>query len=174
MKKRRLDIYITQIGARMGSSYYPCSIGRNGTTENKSEGDGATPTGEHEIIGLLYRADKIPRPTNWAVPIRPNDIWSDDLNDPNYNMMVRAPSSFSYEKLFRGDRLYDLVLLTNWNWPYAVKSRGSAIFLHSWRRPGFPTEGCIALDQVHLLKLVKRIDFGTKIIVLPRQDVFQK
>jgi L,D-peptidoglycan transpeptidase YkuD (ErfK/YbiS/YcfS/YnhG family) len=68
--------------------------------------------------------------------------------DEDYNLMVRAPYPFSAERLFRGDRLYDLVLLTDWNWPRAERGRGSAIFLHRWRGPGRPTEGCVALAPV--------------------------
>ena len=32
--------------------------------------------------------------------------------------------------------MYDLILLTDWNWPHADPGRGSAIFIHQWRRPG--------------------------------------
>ena len=174
MTQRPHHIYITPLGARMGSTVYPCSIGKNGTTLRKKEGDGATPEGVHDIIGLLYRPDRIDKPTDWAIPIRPRDIWSDDGTDPNYNMMGRAPSRFSHERLFRADPLYDLVLLTNWNWPYAVKGRGSAIFLHRWRKPGHPTKGCIAFDAQHLRQISERIRFGTKIIVLPQRRGPQK
>ena len=158
----------------MGSAVYPCTIGKNGTTPHKKEGDGATPEGAHDIIGLLYRPDRIDKPTDWAIPIRPRDIWSDDGADPEYNMMGGSPSRFSHERLFRADPLYDLVLLTNWNWPYAVKGRGSAIFLHRWRKPGHPTEGCIAFDPQHLLKIVAHISFGTKVIVRHRLRVPRK
>ncbi len=158
-------IYITPRGARVGGTIYPCSIGKNGTTLRKFEGDGSTPSGTHDIIGLLYRPDRMKRPTDWALPIGPRDIWSDDCMDPDYNMMGYIPRKFRYERLFRADPLYDLILLTNWNWPYAIKGRGSAIFLHPWRKPGHPTEGCIAFDPMHLLQIARRIRFGTKVIV---------
>ena len=165
MTRRSQHIYITPRGARVGNIIYPCSIGKNGTTSRKREGDNATPEGAHEIIGLLYRPDRLERPTNWALPIRPRDSWSDDCADPEYNMMGQVPSQFHHERFYRADPLYDLVLLINWNWPYAIKGRGSAIFLHQWRKPGHPTEGCIAFDPRHLLQIVRRIRFGTKIIV---------
>ena len=79
--------------------------------------------------------------------------------------MGTLPSSFGHERLFRPDHLYDLIIITNWNWPYAVKGRGSAIFIHSWRKKFKPTEGCIALSKIHLLKVAKYIDFGTQLIV---------
>ena len=40
----------------------------------QKEGDGATPEGVHDIIGLLYRPDRIDKPTDWAVPIRPRHL----------------------------------------------------------------------------------------------------
>jgi L,D-peptidoglycan transpeptidase YkuD (ErfK/YbiS/YcfS/YnhG family) len=79
--------------------------------------------------------------------------------------MVRAPYDASAERLFRGDRLYDLVLLTDWNWPRAERGRGSAIFLHRWRGPGRPTEGCVALARSDLRWIVSRIEYGTRLIV---------
>ncbi len=158
----------------MDGLIYPCSIGRNGTTARKREGDGATPEGVHDIIGLLYRPDRFERPTDWALPLRPRDIWSDDCADPDYNMIGRTPHQFHHERLFRPDPLYDLILLTNWNWPFAVKGRGSAIFLHRWRKPGHPTEGCIAFDPQHLRQIAERIRFGTKIIVRRQRRVPQK
>ena len=167
MSRAKKHIYITPAGLRIGSTRYPCTIGRNGTSAKKSEGDGKTPEGQHEIVGLLYRPDRLLKPTDWAIPIRPNDIWSDDCNDPDYNMFKQAPYLFGHEKLFRADPIYDLVILTNWNWPYAVKGRGSAIFIHCWRKAGHPTEGCVALNPRHLLEVSKRITFGTKVIVLP-------
>jgi len=116
---------------------------------------------------MLYRPDRMARPTDWARPIHPGDLWSDDPTHEDYNMMVRAPYGFSHERLRRADPLYDLVILTDWNWPYAVKGRGSAIFIHQWRRPGYATEGCIALKRRDLLDLARRIRFKSRLIVPP-------
>ncbi|MBW4706561.1 L,D-transpeptidase family protein [Roseobacter sp. YSTF-M11] len=161
----RDDLVVTPRGLRFAGRTYPCTIGKSGVTRNKREGDGATPRGTHHIIGMLYRPDRIARPAGWALPIGPRDLWSDDVTDPNYNMMVRAPYAPSHEKLRRADPLYDLVILTDWNWPYAVKGRGSAIFIHQHRRPGYPTEGCIALSRAHLHDIARRITYGTRLIV---------
>lgn len=159
------DLVLTQRGLRFRNHLFPCSIGRGGITARKREGDGATPTGTHRIVGMLYRPDRMARPTDWAVPIRPGDLWSDDPGDTDYNMMVRAPYGPSHEKLRRADPLYDLVILTDWNWPYAVRGRGSAIFVHRWRRPGYPTEGCVGLNPCDLLWIARRILFRTRLIV---------
>jgi len=159
------DMVLTPMGLRFMGHVFPCTIGRGGVRSDKREGDGATPVGTHRIVGCLYRPDRMARPCDWAVPVGPRDLWSDDVRDDDYNLMVRAPHPFSHEALCRADPLYDLVLLTDWNWPRAEKGRGSAIFIHRWRAPGRPTEGCIGLNPVHLRWIVERIGFQTRLIV---------
>ena len=162
----RNDLVLTPRGLRFQGRTYPCTIGKTGCTSRKVEGDGATPRGTHRLVGMLFRPDRIARPADWALPIGPQDLWSDDATHEDYNMMVRAPYPFSHEKLRRADPLYDLILLTDWNWPYAVKNRGSAIFIHQHRRPGYPTEGCIALSRAHLHDIAPRITLQTRLIVV--------
>lgn len=162
---RPTDLVLTPKGLRAFGRLYPCTSGKGGRTACKSEGDGATPRGVHRLVGMLYRPDRLARPTDWAVPILPCDLWSDDPSAEEYNMMVRAPYPFRHERLRRADPLYDLVILTDWNWPYAVPGRGSAIFIHQWRRPGYPTEGCIALKRRDLWDLARRIRVESRLIV---------
>ena len=168
------DLVLTPLGLRVANQTFPCVVGKNGVTKRKREGDKKTPIGKHQIVGMLYRPDRLLRPRDWALPIRPRDIWSDDIKDPNYNLMGTAPSLFRHEKLFRSDHLYDLIIIMNWNWPYIVKGRGSAIFIHSWRKNGYPTEGCIALSKENLLKIAKFIDFGSQLIVPETLNAHQK
>ncbi len=159
------DLVLTPLGVRFRGRVFPCSIGKGGLSNNKREGDGATPTGTHRIVGMLYRPDRIAPPASWACPVGPSDLWSDDMADDGYNHLVRAPYAFSHEKLRRADPLYDLVLITDWNWPNAVPGRGSAIFAHQWRRPGYPTEGCVAFRRDHLHWIAARIGQGTRLII---------
>ena len=159
------DLVLTPRGLRFQGRMFPCTVGKGGIRADKREGDGATPVGVHRIVGLLYRPDRIARPADWAVPIRPGDLWSDDAKDEDYNLMVRAPYPHSHERLRRADPLYDIVLITDWNWPYAERGHGSAIFLHQWRRPGYPTEGCIAFRRNHLRWIVSRIRYESRVIV---------
>ncbi|QFT61675.1 L,D-transpeptidase [Roseivivax sp. THAF30] len=159
------DMVLTQRGLRFRGRTIPCVIGRGGVRSDKREGDGATPSGTHRIVGMLYRPDRIARPADWAVPIRPGDLWSDDPGHEDYNLMVRTPYPHSHEALRRADPLYDLVILTDWNWPRAEAGRGSAIFLHQWRRPGYPTEGCVAFRREDLHWIAPRIGYETRLIV---------
>ena len=159
------DLALTPQGVRFQGRLWPCTIGKGGITGRKREGDGATPRGVHRIVGMLYRPDRMARPTDWAKPIGPMDLWSDDPSDADYNMMVRAPYAPSHERLRRADPLYDLVILTDWNWPYAVRGRGSAIFIHQHRRPGYPTEGCIAFSRCDLHAIARKIRYRSRLIV---------
>ena len=162
-----LDMVLTPTGLRFQGRRFACTIGRGGVVaaERKREGDGGTPTGTHRIVGMLYRPDRMARPTDWALPIGPSDLWSDDVRDPDYNLMVRAPHGFSHEHLRRADPQYDLVLITDWNWPYSVPGRGSAIFIHRWRRPCAPTAGCVALAPQDLLWIAQRLRPQSRLIV---------
>jgi L,D-peptidoglycan transpeptidase YkuD (ErfK/YbiS/YcfS/YnhG family) len=164
---RQDDITVTPTGARFWGRHLPCTLGRSGLTLDKREGDGATPTGTHRIMGMYFRPDRLCRVNlpSWAVPIGPRDLWSDDVRDPDYNHLVRAPHGFSHEVMRRADPLYDLVMITDWNWPDATPGKGSAIFVHSWRRPGYPTAGCVAFARPDLLWIAAHVRIGTRLVI---------
>ena len=159
------DLNVTKWGLHFAGRFFPASIGKTGITAKKREGDNATPSGNHKIISVLYRPDRVRKPCDWAKTIKPYDIWSDDVKDPNYNRIGKHPYGYNHEVLSRPDPLYDVILLTDWNWPLPTKGKGSAIFVHSWRKPRHPTEGCIALASHHLLWITKRLKPYSKIIV---------
>lgn len=163
-------IRLTPMGLWARGRLLPCSVGRGGLTGAKREGDGATPLGRHRITGLLYRPDRLASPAEWARPILPGDLWCDASDHPAYNHAARAPFAASHEAMRRPDPLYDIVLITDWNWPEAQPGAGSAIFLHQWRRPGFPTAGCIAMARRDLAWLASRVRPGEVLEVpaLPR------
>jgi L,D-peptidoglycan transpeptidase YkuD (ErfK/YbiS/YcfS/YnhG family) len=90
-------------------------------------------------------------------PIQPSLGWCDAPGDRNYNRLVQWPYGASAERLWRNDRLYDLVVVLGFNDCPRVQGRGSAIFVHV-ARPGYAaTEGCIALQRQHLIRLLKHV-----------------
>lgn len=157
------DIVVGRWGARFMGRRFPCAIGKGGITSHKREGCGGTPRGTHYMPGILYRADRTPPITGER--ILPRDLWCDAPDHPAYNLLVKAPFHHSHENLRRADRLYDLVILTNWNWPDATPYKGSAIFIHRWRRPRYPTEGCVAFRPDHLRWIAERITPKTRLII---------
>lgn len=158
---------LTPQGLRIGPRLYPCAIGRGGLSQAKREGDGATPVATLRVGQLWYRADRLARPAPWARPIGPGDLWCDAPDHPAYNQHTRAPFAPSHERLRRADPLYDLIFVLDWNWPRATPGRGSAIFLHQWRRPRYPTEGCLALRRDHLHALARALPPGAAIAIPP-------
>lgn len=151
-----MDLIVTSDGtARWGGRRFRCALGSGGVSSDKREGDGATPAGVLALDRVLYRPDRVTPPAT-ALPVAaldPADGWCDAPDDASYNRQVRLPHDASCEALWRDDRLYDLIVVTDHNHAPVVPRRGSAIFLHV-AKPGYgPTEGCIAfaLDDLRLI-----------------------
>jgi L,D-peptidoglycan transpeptidase YkuD (ErfK/YbiS/YcfS/YnhG family) len=135
----------------------------------KREGDGATPVGSWELREVFYRADRVRRPhTRLPVtPLRKDAGWCDAPDDRNYNRPVTLPYPARAECLWRADRLYDLLVVFEYNTRPRVRHRGSAIFLHVASAHLAPTEGCIALAPAHLLRLLRTIGRDARVHVCP-------
>ncbi len=150
-----------------GGLTVPCALGRSGIAGSKREGDGATPRGAWRPVAVYFRADRLPRPAT-RLPTRPlkaDDGWCDDPADRRYNRPVRLPHAGHHERLWRDDRLYDVIVVLDYNLFRPRKGAGSAIFLHI-AGPGFPpTEGCIAITSAAMHRLLTRIDRRTVINV---------
>ena len=146
---------------------FACSIGRAGLTTNKIEGDHKTPVGEFRFQKIYYRKDKLGE-MFFKIPfaiIGKNDGWCDDPKSKLYNQHIHFPFDASAEKLFRDDDIYDLLCVINHNTDPIVPGKGSAIFLHI-SKPNFEgTEGCIAIKKESIIKLAKKIDLRTKLII---------
>jgi L,D-peptidoglycan transpeptidase YkuD (ErfK/YbiS/YcfS/YnhG family) len=151
-----------------GPTALPCALGRAGVTRAKREGDGATPAGRFRLLGAFYRPDRLPRPRT-RLPVRalrPADGWCDDPHDRRYNRPIRLPDAARHERMWRDDRLYDVVLDIGWNRGPIARGRGSAIFLHL-AKPGFPpTEGCVAVPRTAIRRLLERIGPRTRIEIV--------
>lgn len=89
--------------------------------------------------------------------------WCDDPKSDFYNQQVKLPNKFNFERLYRNDRIYDLLAVLNYNTNPVIKNKGSAIFIHIAKNNYSPTKGCIALRKKNLLELLKTINQKTKI-----------
>ena len=161
--KQFCDLLIGKWGAQIKGYHFPCSVGRSGIGKKTHEGDGITPEGTWRLMFFMGRCDRLNLNVNHKINIR--DVWSDDPLDPKYNHLRKPNHRFSYERLWRPDPLYDLIGVTNFNWPIAVPGVGSAIFLHAWRKPRHPTEGCIAFSLKDLRIIFKLWEPRSKIII---------
>jgi L,D-peptidoglycan transpeptidase YkuD (ErfK/YbiS/YcfS/YnhG family) len=134
------------------------ALGKGGLrpAADKREGDSASPVGVWPLRRVLYRSDKGPPPRT-ALPVealRREDGWCDSPLDPAYNRPVTLPHKTSAEQMWRGDDLYDLVVVIGHNDDPVIPGAGSAIFLHLARPDYGPTEGCVALARADLEALL--------------------
>jgi len=138
---------------------FKCALGKAGIGEKKKEGDFITPKGKYKITKVYYRADRIKKiKTNFRLyQIKKNMGWCDDPLSKNYNKLIKLPSIFSYEKLYRKDKLYDLILVLNYNFKPIIKNKGSAIFIHIANKNYKKTMGCIGLKKKDLIFILKDI-----------------
>jgi L,D-peptidoglycan transpeptidase YkuD (ErfK/YbiS/YcfS/YnhG family) len=141
----------------------PCALGRSGVVRGKREGDGATPAGRLGFLAVLYRADRVRRPATAlpVTPLTPDAGWCDDPGDRRYNRPVRLPCAARHERLWRSDRLYDVVVVLDYNCERPRPGAGSAIFLHIATPHFSPTEGCIAVSMIAMRRLLARAGPGS-------------
>jgi L,D-peptidoglycan transpeptidase YkuD (ErfK/YbiS/YcfS/YnhG family) len=145
--------------------YIKCSVGKNGLTTNKVEGDKKTPIGIFNIENLYYRKDRIKKldTTLNCIEIKEQMGWCDDAKSPkNYNKLLKINKDIKHEKLMRKDHKYDLLIPIKYNFYNPVVGVGSCIFIHLTNNYQ-PTAGCIALKKKDFLILIKLINKKSKI-----------
>tara|TARA_B100001093_G_scaffold510122_2_gene575412 strand:- start:277 stop:768 length:492 start_codon:yes stop_codon:yes gene_type:complete len=146
---------------------FKCSIGKNGITSNKIEGDKKTPRGTFALGHVFFRKDRLPRPQTKInkVQIKKNFRWCDDVKSKYYNKLIKTDKIAKCEKLFRKDKNYDLLIPIQYNTSNPIKNKGSAIFLHltdNYKK----TQGCVAIKKKDMLIILKLINKKTKIKIL--------
>ena len=158
---------------KVGNKTFGCQLGLGGLNypSKKIEGDKTTPMGKWYIVSLYYRSDRVLRPKfkNKNV-LKINRItkdcgWCDDNRSLNYNKHVKItnfPSlNFNYERLWREDNVYDLIIVISHNIKPTIKNKGSAIFIHCSFSDKRNTMGCIALKKKDILTLLKNLTANT-------------
>ena len=146
---------------------FRCALGKSGIGKKKIEGDNITPKGIFGIVKIYYRSDRVKKISSKfrLIKITKKMGWCDDPNSKKYNQLINLPTNCKYEKLYRKDNVYDLVIVLDYNIKPTIKNKGSAIFIHVARQNYKKTAGCIALKKNHLKKLIKTIEKNTKVII---------
>ena len=144
-----------------------CSIGKEGITRNKKEGDLKTPKGKFKLKLIFYRKDKIKilKTSLKKIAIQKNMGWCDDIKSKKYNKLISFPFKYSAEKLWREDNIYDVAIVLNYNLNPVKKNKGSAIFLHIAKKNYIPTKGCIAINRKDMLSLIANLKINSAIII---------
>ena len=103
------------------------------------------------------------------IKIEKNMGWCDDPRSRNYNKLIKLPSNYKHEKLFKKENIYDIILVLNYNMRPIKKNKGSAIFIHVSKKNFKKTEGCVAIQKRDLLKIVKELKKNTKVMIGSRK-----
>ena len=141
-----------------------CAIGKKGIGYKRKEGDLITPSGQFGIKYVLYRKDRVKVTTKLKKKIiKKNMGWCDDPRSNQYNKLVKLPFVHGYEKLFKKENIYDIILVLNYNMNPVKKNKGSAIFIHVARNNFRKTEGCVSIKKINLIQLLKEISPNTKV-----------
>jgi len=145
-----------------------CALGKRGIGYKKKEGDLITPVGKYKIKYILYRKDRIKKIYTKirTIVIKKNMAWCNDPESKDYNKLIKLPSDFSFEKLYKKENIYDIVLVLDYNMNPIIKNKGSAIFIHVAKKNFKKTEGCIALRKIHLLKIINLLESNTKVKIV--------
>jgi L,D-peptidoglycan transpeptidase YkuD (ErfK/YbiS/YcfS/YnhG family) len=145
----------------------PVVLGRTGIRANKREGDGATPRGEFRLRRLWWRADRNPKPATLLPTVRVDRrvAWCEDPDDRRYNRPFRRSGNEPGDRLWRDDRLYDLIIEIDHNTRPRIAHRGSAVFLHVARPDRTATAGCVAFAASDLRRLLARLGPKTRILI---------
>jgi len=146
---------------------FKCSIGKNGKTSKKIEGDNKTPKGLYALGPLYYRKDRLPKLSTKLkkIEIMKNFGWCDDVKSKFYNKPIKTNINVRHEKLYRNDKKYDLLIPIEYNSKRPKKNKGSAIFLHltsNYKK----TQGCVAIKEKDMLILLNLINKKTKIKII--------
>ena len=144
---------------------FRCALGKSGIGDKEIEGDNVTPRGTYRIVKIYYRKDRIKKITSKFKLIKITQImgWCNDIRSKKYNQLIKLPTKYSHEKLYRKDNVYDLILVLNYNMNPTIKNKGSAIFIHVTRENYQSTQGCVALKKNNLIKLISKINNNIKI-----------
>ena len=91
---------------------FKCSIGKNGKTSKKIEGDNKTPKGFYALGPLYYRKDRLPKLSTKLkkIEILKNFGWCDDVKSKFYNKPIKTNINVRHEKLYRDYKKYDILI----------------------------------------------------------------
>lgn len=139
-------------------------VGRNGTTDDKKEGDGCTPKGIY-TLGQAFGIQDDPGSVRDYLKVSEEDYWVDDPANENYNKLVKLDSKpdYSTEHLIGVGPAYDYAIAINYN-TTCTPGKGSAIFFHC--ETGKGTAGCVAVPSDMMVKILQTLKSDTVIVIL--------
>lgn len=150
-----------------GHHSFPCLVGHGGIGQKSREGDRITPVGCWKMGYFLFRSDKIHKPHSFlpGFPITQQDSWCDLSPSRHYNQPLATILPGTSEALWRPDSLYDIIIVLDHNTQPSISGQGSAIFIHLRGTSNY-TQGCIALQKTHMLRILEQCSSRTKVRII--------
>lgn len=133
------------------------SVGKNGISCDKKEGDNKTPSGCFRLTHAFGIAEKPHCRFNY-IQITDNSFWVDDPTSKYYNQWIEGQKQKDWrsaERLADYPVQYTYALAIGYNTDPIIPGKGSAIFLHCGESP---TAGCIAIPRKHMLTLLEWLE----------------
>ena len=107
-----------------------CAVGKRGINNKKKEGDCVTPKGNYKIKYILLRKDRVKNIKSKLkkITIKKDMGWCDDPKSKEYNKLIKLPTKYNFERLYRKDNIYDLILVLNYNMNPIIKKKRQCNF----------------------------------------------
>ncbi len=137
---------------------WTANVGTTGVSDDKHEGDGATPTGAYTIGPTMYGVDPNPGVSYPYHQLVCGDWWDEDPTTADYNTFQHVacgatpPFGGDSEALWQTAPAYDYFAVIDYNMNPVVPGKGSAIFLHV--DTGGPTAGCVSIPEGDLVQVL--------------------
>ena len=149
-------------------------IGKNGLGKRR-EGDGKTPVGVFsftDAFGILKNPGaKIP-----YIQVKKNHYWIDDAKSEYYNQFVDSEEVIkdwtSAEHICEYGEVYHYVMATDYN-AEGIAGVGSAIFLHCMTEEMEGTAGCVAIPEIFMKQLLKKVDSECVLIIDEAENILK-
>ncbi|WP_294755253.1 L,D-transpeptidase family protein [uncultured Ruminococcus sp.] len=140
-------------------------VGKNGVSDNSSEGDYCTPKGLYSL-GFAFGTQPMKGVSIEYKQINNNCYWIDDPESPLYNQWTESSevSWKSAEHLSDYPQAYKYAVVIDYNMKPVVPYKGSAIFLHCMT--GRYTAGCVAIPENDMLFILKHINSKKSPIII--------
>ena len=141
-------------------------IGKNGLGKTK-EGDGKTPVGVFLFVKAFGILDN-PGTQMEYIKVDKSHYWVDDSESNYYNQLVSTDEIMvdwmSAEHIVEFEESYHYVLATSYNME-KISGKGSAVFLHCTSEKSEATAGCIAVPEVYMREIIRRVEPGCVLVI---------
>jgi L,D-peptidoglycan transpeptidase YkuD (ErfK/YbiS/YcfS/YnhG family) len=144
----------------------PAHVGSAGMTPQSKDGYPATPMG---IFTLDYVFGTAPSPGGGLpyVQVGPDDWWDGDGNSPTFNTHQHCRKDQCHFDTSASENLnvspYVHSVVMGVNTRERIPANGAGFFLHA--TDGGPTEGCVAVDDGTLVKIIQWLRPGALIAI---------